>query len=187
MSFRKAGHADSEPARIWMCARFVESPNELHQVDRVLKRILRFVVRNVMRPIAPERENVPNGRLTVSNENVGESSRMMSAICMIRPLIFVRSATCGQLMTKHIFDHVRVPAPHFPMVESQRRGPEIQSHLLVLENSRPPALRIRALDRGLSATRSGSGSWSECKFRANSRPWLWRFLDPYPWSRARML
>src|SRR5260370_40492951 len=70
MSFRKAGHADSEPARIWMCARFVESPNELHQVDRVLKRIPRFVVRNVMRPIAPERENVPNGRLTVSNQNV---------------------------------------------------------------------------------------------------------------------
>src|SRR5207247_10619874 len=70
MSFRKAGHADSEPARIWMCARFVESPNELHQVDRVLKRIPRFVVGNVIRPIAPERENVPNRRLSVSTQNV---------------------------------------------------------------------------------------------------------------------
>src|SRR5438132_11860078 len=70
MSFRKAGHADSEPARSWMCARFVESPNELHQIDRVLKGIPRFVVGNVMRPIAPERANVPNGRLSVSNQNV---------------------------------------------------------------------------------------------------------------------
>src|SRR5947207_12023740 len=112
---------------------------------------------------------------------------MMSAMCMIRPLIFVRSATCGQLMTKHIFDHVRLPAPYFPMVESQRRGPEIQSHLLVLENSRPPALRIRALDRGLSATRSGGGSCSECKFRANSRPWLCLSVDRFLASRPRIV
>src|SRR5437667_12081099 len=72
MSFRKPGHADSEPARIWMCARFVESPNQLHQVDRVLKGIPRFVVGDVMRPMAPERENVPNRRLSVSNQNVSD-------------------------------------------------------------------------------------------------------------------
>src|SRR5437016_1487403 len=70
MSFRKTGHANSESAPIWMCARFVESSNKLHQVDCMLKRISRFVVRNVMGSIAPERENVPNCRLSVSNQNV---------------------------------------------------------------------------------------------------------------------
>ena|SRR5437588_6301134 len=70
MSFRKTGHADSESARIRMSARFVEFSNELHQVDRVLKGILRFVVRNVLRSIAPERENVPNRGLSVSNQNL---------------------------------------------------------------------------------------------------------------------
>ena len=63
MSFRETGHADSESARIWMCARFVESPNKLHQIDRVLKRVSRFVVRNLPRPITPERGGGP-GYLT---------------------------------------------------------------------------------------------------------------------------
>src|SRR5207245_10675410 len=70
MSFRKTGYANSESAPIRMCARFVEPSNKLHQVDRVVKRISRFVVRSVMGPIAPECKNVPDCRLSVSKQNV---------------------------------------------------------------------------------------------------------------------
>src|SRR5947208_15727350 len=69
MSFRKTGYADPKTAPIRMRARFVESANELHQIDRVLKRVARLVVLNSTRPIAPERENVSNRRLSVSKEN----------------------------------------------------------------------------------------------------------------------
>ena len=87
MPFRKTGHADSEPAPIWMCARFVESPNELYQVDRVLKRVARFVVRNVMRSIAPERENIPNPRLRVSKQNLLDLLFIMTDARQVRDRI----------------------------------------------------------------------------------------------------
>jgi hypothetical protein len=66
MSFGKTGHADPETAAIWMRAGFVKSVNELYQIDRMLKRIARFIVGNVARPIAPEREDISNRRLGVS-------------------------------------------------------------------------------------------------------------------------
>src|SRR6202040_350696 len=69
MSFRKTGHADPKTAPIRMRARFVEPANELHQIDRVLKRVARFVVGNSTWPIAPERKNVSNRRLSVSKYN----------------------------------------------------------------------------------------------------------------------
>src|SRR5438270_13477151 len=84
MSFRKTGHADSESARIWMCPRFVESPNELYQVDRMLKRVPRFVVKDALRPIAPERENVPNRRLSVTKQNVFDLSFIMTDAGQVR-------------------------------------------------------------------------------------------------------
>ena len=43
---------------IRMHARFVKFPDELYQVNRVLKRLLRFVVSNINRAIASKRENV---------------------------------------------------------------------------------------------------------------------------------
>src|SRR3989442_9701236 len=69
MSFRETGHADPETAAIRMRAGFVESTNELNQIDRMLKRIARFIVGNVARPIAPERENISNRRPRVSKQN----------------------------------------------------------------------------------------------------------------------
>src|SRR5437773_1833897 len=59
MSFGETGHADPEPAVVRMHAGFVESANELNQIDRVLKRIARFIVGDVARPIAPKRGNIP--------------------------------------------------------------------------------------------------------------------------------
>jgi len=66
MSFGETGHSDSESARVRMCARFIEPSNELYQVDGVLERVPHLVIRNVMRPIASEREDVPDRRLGVS-------------------------------------------------------------------------------------------------------------------------
>src|SRR5437588_7185073 len=84
MSFRETCHADSESARIWMCARFVESPNKLYQVDRVLKRVSRFVVRNLLRPITPERENVPDLRLGVSSQHAFDLFFIMANAGQVR-------------------------------------------------------------------------------------------------------
>jgi hypothetical protein len=39
---------------------FVEAANEFYQVDRVLERVVRFIVSHSSRSIAAERENVSN-------------------------------------------------------------------------------------------------------------------------------
>jgi len=52
MSFGKTGDADSETAAIRMPAQFVESANELHQIDRVLEGIARLIVAASPRRIA---------------------------------------------------------------------------------------------------------------------------------------
>src|SRR5260370_28439387 len=87
MSFRESGHANAKAGRIWMCARFVESSNKLYQVDRVLKRVPRFVIRNVLRPIAPERENVSDRRLGVSKQNVFDLFFIMADAGQVRDWI----------------------------------------------------------------------------------------------------
>ena len=69
MAFRETGHTDPETAAIGMRGGFVEFANELHQIDRVLKRIGRFVIGNSTRPIASERENISDGRVCVSKQN----------------------------------------------------------------------------------------------------------------------
>src|SRR4030095_8236525 len=69
MSFGETGHTDPETAGIGMRAGFVKSANELYQIDRMLKRIARFIVGNVARPIAPEREDISDPRLGVSDHN----------------------------------------------------------------------------------------------------------------------
>ena len=69
MAFRETGHADPETAAIGMRAGFIESANELYQIDRMLKRIARFVVGNFARSIASERENVSDRRLGISKQN----------------------------------------------------------------------------------------------------------------------
>src|SRR5437667_6402800 len=69
MPFWETGHADPEPAVVRMRAGFVESANEPNQIDRMLERIARFIVGNVARPIAPERENISNRRLRVSMQD----------------------------------------------------------------------------------------------------------------------
>src|SRR5919197_1351972 len=69
MSFREAGHSDPETAAIWMRAGLVEPANEFNQIDCMLKRIARFIIRNSNRPITAERENISNGRIGVSKEN----------------------------------------------------------------------------------------------------------------------
>src|SRR5436853_637606 len=60
--FQSEVNADAETAAIRMRARFVESANELNQIDRMLERIARFIVGDVARPIAPEREDISNRR-----------------------------------------------------------------------------------------------------------------------------
>src|SRR5256885_5231732 len=40
VAFGKTGHADAEPARIGMDTAFVETPDESHEVGRVLERVL---------------------------------------------------------------------------------------------------------------------------------------------------
>ena len=69
MSFGKTSYADPETAAIGMRAGFIEFANELYQIDRVLKRISRFVIGSSTRPIASERENVSDGRVCVSKQN----------------------------------------------------------------------------------------------------------------------
>src|SRR6266480_4381808 len=69
MTFRETGHADSETAAVRMRAGFVESSNELNQIDRMLERIARLIVGNIARPIAPERENISNRRPGVAKQN----------------------------------------------------------------------------------------------------------------------
>ncbi len=70
MSFRETGHSDSETTAFRMRAGFVESSNEFDQIDRMLKRVPRFIVSDSSRPIATERENVSNSRLRVPKENL---------------------------------------------------------------------------------------------------------------------
>ena len=69
MPFGKAGHADPETAATRMRARFIESANKLHQIDRVLEGVARLVVGHSPRPVTPERENVSNLRLGVSPQD----------------------------------------------------------------------------------------------------------------------
>src|SRR5438876_978599 len=69
MAFWETGHTDPETAAIGMRSGFVEFTNELDQIDRVLKRIGRFVIGNLARPIASERKNIPDGRGCVSEQN----------------------------------------------------------------------------------------------------------------------
>src|SRR6266508_565136 len=69
MSFGETGHADPETAAIWMRAGFVKFANELNQIDRMLERIARFIVGNVARPIASQRESISNRRPRVSKQN----------------------------------------------------------------------------------------------------------------------
>src|SRR2546423_14819132 len=69
MSFGETGHTDPETAAVRMGAGFVESANELYQIDRMLERVARLIVGNVARPIASERKNISNRRLRVSMQN----------------------------------------------------------------------------------------------------------------------
>ena len=69
MSFRETGHPDAEAAAVSMCARLVESPNELDQIDRMLERVARFIISDSSRSIAAQRENVSNRRLGISKQN----------------------------------------------------------------------------------------------------------------------
>ena len=55
MTFGKTRHTDAETAAIRMRSRFIESSNEPNQINRMLERVARFVVRDVARPVAPER------------------------------------------------------------------------------------------------------------------------------------
>jgi hypothetical protein len=66
MTFGKAGHADPETAAVRMRAGFVESANELNQIDGMLERITGFIIGSVARPIAAERENISNRRPGIS-------------------------------------------------------------------------------------------------------------------------
>src|ERR1700750_3421178 len=69
MTFWKAGHANTESARIRMCAGVVKFANKLHQIDGVLKRITGLVVRHPLRPISAESENVPDSRFRITKQN----------------------------------------------------------------------------------------------------------------------
>ena len=69
MPFGETGHPNSETAALWMRSGFVESANEFDQIDRVLKRLARFIVSNPGWPVAAKGENVSNGRLRVSEKN----------------------------------------------------------------------------------------------------------------------
>src|SRR6266446_5435720 len=69
MAFWETGHTDPETAAIGMRSGFVEFANELDQIDRVLKRVARFVIGNLTGPIASQRENVSDGRVCVSQQN----------------------------------------------------------------------------------------------------------------------
>src|SRR5207244_9167283 len=70
MSLGETGHSESETAALRMRAGLVESANEFDQIDRVLERVPRFIVSNSSGPITAEREDISNGRLGVSKENL---------------------------------------------------------------------------------------------------------------------
>src|ERR1700704_931373 len=69
MSFGKTRYTDPEAAAIRMHARFVESANELHQIDRVLEGIARLIVAASPRRIAAECKNISNAGFRISNQN----------------------------------------------------------------------------------------------------------------------
>src|SRR5260370_39553441 len=69
MSLGKTGHADPETAVIRMPARFVESANELHQIDRVLEGIARLIVAASPRRIAAKCKNISDAGFCISNQN----------------------------------------------------------------------------------------------------------------------
>src|SRR5436190_2457334 len=58
MAFGKTGDTNTEAAAIGMRSGIIESSNKPHQINRVLKRIARFIVEHVARPIAAQRKNV---------------------------------------------------------------------------------------------------------------------------------
>src|SRR5438046_9731733 len=93
MSLDKTGHADPETAAIRMRARFVESANELHQIDCVLEGIARLIVAASPRRIAPERKNISDAGFRISNQNgfdlvflVADSGQMRDRIQLCRSL-----------------------------------------------------------------------------------------------------
>src|SRR4051812_13453281 len=69
MSFGKSGDTNPETAPIRMRARFVKFANELHEVDRVLKDVSRFVISTSARRISTECENVTDRGLCVTLQN----------------------------------------------------------------------------------------------------------------------
>ena len=72
MPFRKTRHANAEAARIRMCAGFIEPANKFHQINRMLKGILRFVVGTAARRIAAECENVSDGVAGITGNDRGD-------------------------------------------------------------------------------------------------------------------
>src|SRR5262249_48936250 len=69
MPFGETGHPNSETRTVWMRSGFVESANEFDQIDRVLKRVPRFIVSNPGRPVAAKRKNVYNSPLRMSEKD----------------------------------------------------------------------------------------------------------------------
>src|ERR1043166_3680510 len=72
MTFRKTCHANSEAARIRMRAGFIEAANKFHQINRMLKGILRLVVSTTARRITTERENVTDAVTGVTGNDRGD-------------------------------------------------------------------------------------------------------------------
>src|SRR5436190_16949821 len=66
MAFGETGHADPEAAAVGMRAGFVEFLDELHEVDRVLKNVRRFVVGAAPWRVTAEGEDVADRVLRVA-------------------------------------------------------------------------------------------------------------------------
>src|SRR6266446_9576122 len=93
MSFGKTGYANPETAAIRMRARFVESANELHQIDRVLEGVARLIVAASPRRIAAECKNISDAGFRISNQNrfylvflVADAGQMRDGIQFCRSL-----------------------------------------------------------------------------------------------------
>src|ERR1700682_6672673 len=95
MSFGKTGHAYPKAAAIRMRARFVESPNELHQIARVLERIAGFVIAASARRVATQRKNICDARLCVPQQDRLDLVFLMANASQVRDRVEV----CGGLNT----------------------------------------------------------------------------------------
>jgi hypothetical protein len=60
MSLGKTSDSNPETAAVRMGTGFIEAANEFYQIDRVLKRVARFIPSHPSRWIARERQNVSN-------------------------------------------------------------------------------------------------------------------------------